>query len=158
MRVMGVDVGEKRIGIAISDPTGTVARPLCTLERRSRQHDFTTIAALVAEHAVELVVVGYPLSLDGTTGAQARYISDYALALGEHLPVPVLLWDERLSTVAAEGVLHQTRSRSQRLAARKRGAVDSIAAAVILQQYLDAHARDVDTTGDPKLPDFRVGR
>ncbi len=143
MRVMGVDVGEKRIGIAISDPTGTVARPLCTLERRSRQHDFSAIAALVAEHAVELVVVGYPLSLDGTTGAQARHISDYALALREHINVPVLLWDERFSTTAAEGVLRQTRGRNQRLTARKKGRVDSIAAAVILQNYLDARMQDV---------------
>ncbi|MCX7681616.1 MAG: Holliday junction resolvase RuvX [Anaerolineae bacterium] len=135
---MGLDVGDKRIGIAISDPSGTVARPLCALERRSQQRDFDAIAALVAEHGVELVVVGHPLSLNGTEGAQARSISGYALALRERLSVPVLLWDERFSTTEAQEVLLQTRSRSQRFTARKSGELDAVAAAVILQHYLDS--------------------
>lgn len=135
---MGLDVGEKRVGIAISDPTGTVARPLCALERHPGRGDLDAIAALVAEYAVELVVVGHPLNLNGTEGTQAHSISAYALALRERLSVPVLLWDERFSTTEAQGVLLQTRSRGRRCAARKTGELDAVAAAVILQNYLDS--------------------
>ena len=138
MRILGLDPGERRIGIAISDPTGTLARPLQTLVRGSREEDFAAIAALVAEHNVELVVVGQPLSLDGTEGPQARLVARYADALAACLPVPLISWDERFTTVAADEILRQTRGRKGRRRAYTKGRVDAIAAAVILQSYLDS--------------------
>ena len=138
MRILALDMGERRVGIAVSDPTGTIARPLRTLVRGSREEDFAAITALVAEHDVELVVVGQPLSLDGAEGPQARRVARYAEALAARLPVPVVAWDERFTTVAAEEILRQNRRKKKRQA-RTRGEVDSIAAAVILQGYLDSH-------------------
>jgi putative Holliday junction resolvase len=137
MRVLALDVGERRIGIAISDPTGSLARPLQTLVRGSREEDFDAIAALVAEHDVGLVVVGQPLSLDGTEGPQARRVARYALALAARLPVQVVSWDERFTTAAADEILRQSRKEKKRRRARADGELDAIAAAVILQSYLD---------------------
>ena len=137
MRILALDMGERRVGVAVSDPTGTIARPLRTLMRGSREEDFAAITALVAEHDVELVVVGQPLSLDGAEGPQARRVARYAEALAARLPVPVVAWDERFTTVAAEEILRQNRRKKKRQA-RTRGEVDSIAAAVILQGYLDS--------------------
>lgn len=137
MRVLALDVGERRVGIAISDPTGTLARPLQALARGSREEDFAAIAALVAEHDVGLVVVGQPLSLDGTEGPQARRVARYAEALAAHLTVRVISWDERFTTVEAEKVLRQGRKEKDRRRARTKGELDAVAAAVILQGYLD---------------------
>jgi putative Holliday junction resolvase len=138
VRILGLDMGERRVGVAISDPTGTVARPLQALVRGSREEDFAAIAALVTEHDVGLVVVGQPLSLDGTQGPQARRVTRYAEALAAHLPVRVVLWDERFTTVAADEILRQDRGKKERQRARATGELDAIAAAVILQSYLDS--------------------
>jgi putative Holliday junction resolvase len=138
MRILGLDIGERRVGIAISDPTGTVARPLQTLVRGSREEDFAAIEALVAENDVELVVVGQPLSLDGTEGPQARKVARYTRALAARLPVQVVSWDERFTTVIAEEILHQNRKQKKRRA-RAKDEIDAIAAAVILQSYLDSN-------------------
>ena len=143
-RILGLDVGERRVGIAISDPTGTVVRPLQTLVRSSRKEDFAAIAALVAENEVGLVVVGQPLSLDGTEGPQARRVARYADALAAYLAVPVVPWDERFTTVAAEEILLQSRGKKKRRRARAEGQVDAIAAAVILQSYLDSRSNGVN--------------
>lgn len=134
-RTLALDVGEKRVGIAISDPTGIIARPLQTLVRGSREEDLSAVIALVAEHDVGLVVVGRPLSLDGTEGPQARRVARYAEALAATLPVPVVAWDERFTTVAAEEILRRARKKKQRVHIRDE--VDAVAAAVILQSYLD---------------------
>jgi putative Holliday junction resolvase len=141
VRALGLDVGERRVGIAISDPTGTVVRPLQTLIRGSRAEDFAAITALVAEHQVELVVVGQPLSLDGSEGPQAQRIARYAQRLAGQLSVPVVSWDERYTTVAAKEIMLQNRSKKRRRQARAEGGVDAIAAAVILQSYLDSQDR-----------------
>jgi len=135
---MALDLGERRIGVAISDPTRILARSLCVLERRSKKEDFTAIAELVREHGVDLVVVGHPRSLDGTIGPQARRVQRYADALAEVLPVPLILWDERLSTSTAEQLMIE----AGRPARKRRKRIDAVAAAVILQDYLDAQAPD----------------
>lgn len=133
MRVLALDPGERRIGIAISDPGGAVARPLQTLVRRSKAEDFEAIASLVAEHGVGLVVVGRPLSLDGTEGPQARRVARYASALAERLTVPLVSWDERFTTAEAEEILRQNRRKR-----KTAPGLDAVAAAVILQRYLDS--------------------
>jgi putative Holliday junction resolvase len=138
VRVLALDMGERRVGVAVSDPTGTVARPLQTLVRGSRQEDFAAIAGLVAEYDVELLVVGRPLSLDGTEGPQARRVIRYVEALAARLPIRVVLWDERFTTAAAQEILRQSRGKKRRRQARSAGEVDAIAAAVILQSYLDS--------------------
>ncbi len=136
MRILALDIGERRIGVAVSDPTGTIARPLQTLERTSQEKDFAAIVELVTEHNAQLVVVGRPLTLRGEVGPQAQEVERYASNLANALPVPVQMWDERYSTSIAEEILHQTgRKRKQ----RNRGEVDAVAAAVILQGFLDSH-------------------
>lgn len=140
MRYLSVDVGDRHIGIAISDPTGTIARPLETLEHASTQEDFAAIASLVDEYDVGVVVVGRPFSLDGTVGPQARRIDRYTEGLAAHLEVPVVQWDERFSTEAAREILLKTRNERGRRRARASGEIDAIAAAVILQSYLDNRA------------------
>jgi putative Holliday junction resolvase len=138
VRVLALDVGERRVGIAISDPTGSLARPLQTLERGSREEDFAAIAALVAGYDAGLVVVGQPLSLDGTEGPQAQRVARYAAALENELSVQVVLWDERYTTVEAEEILRQNRSEKSKRRARGKGDLDRVAAAIILQSYLNA--------------------
>jgi putative Holliday junction resolvase len=138
MRYLCLDVGERHIGVAISDPTGTIARPLQTLTHRSRKEDFAVISDLVEEHDVDAVVVGRPISLDGTVGPQAERVDRYTEALAEHLDVPVIPWDERFSTATADEILRETRKEKAKRRARADGEIDAIAAAVILRSYLDS--------------------
>lgn len=134
MRVLALDVGEKRIGVAISDLSQALAGSLKVIQRGSRQKDFAAVARLVEGYGVERVVVGYPRSLDGTAGEQADKVERYAMGLAESLTVPVLLWDERFSTVSAERLMREAGLRGK----RKRERIDAVAAAVILQDYLDS--------------------
>jgi putative Holliday junction resolvase len=134
MRVLALDVGDKRIGVAISDPSQVLARSLKVIQRGSRQEDFAAVARLVEEYEVEKVVVGYPLSLDGKAHAQAKKVERYATGLAESLTVPMLLWDERFSTVIAERLMREAGLRGK----KRRKGIDAVAAAVILQDYLDS--------------------
>lgn len=154
MRYLCLDVGERHIGVAISDPTGTIARPLQTLEHRSREKDFSAIASLVDEYDVGVVLVGRPLSLNGTVGPQAARIDRYTEALAEELQVPVVGWDERFSTAVADEILLKTRKESARRRARANGEIDAIAAAVILQSYLDSQSEG----GGAGVPGTHSGR
>jgi len=135
-RLLALDVGERRVGVAVSDPMGWLARPLTIIHRRSKKEDFAAIARLVEEQQAVAVVVGYPLNMDGSVGPQARRVARYAAALERELPVPVILWDERLSSEeAAERLRSVAGSRR-----RRRKYLDDAAAAVILQEYLDSLA------------------
>ena len=138
MRVLALDVGDKRIGVAISDPSQVLARSLKVIQRGSRQEDFAAVARLVEEYAVEKVVVGYPRSLDGKAHAQAKKVERYATGLAESLTVPMLLWDERFSTVTAERLMREAGLRGKK---RWKG-IDAVAAAVILQDYLDSQIQN----------------
>ncbi|MGY1723745.1 Holliday junction resolvase RuvX [Blastococcus sp. SYSU DS0533] len=134
-RVLGVDVGTVRVGLALSDPTGTLASPLETLRRAKDGADLDRLAALVAEHEVSEVVVGEPVHLSGAPGASAQDAADYAQELADRIPdVPVNLIDERLSTVTAASHLREGGIDSR----RQRAVIDQAAAVVILQQYLDS--------------------
>jgi putative Holliday junction resolvase len=134
-RVLGVDVGTVRVGLALSDPTGTLASPLSTLRRAKNQSDLDRLAALVVEHEVTEVVVGEPVHLSGASGASAADAANYAQELADRIPdVPVILIDERLSTVTAASHLREGGIDSR----KQRGVIDQAAAVVILQQFLDS--------------------
>ena len=141
-------MGERRVGVAISDATGTLATPYGVIERRSRAEDFAALAQLVTAVGAERVVVGLPLSLDGQRGPQARRVERYARSLSASLPVPLDLEDERYSTVTAEELLTEANQRTnrERRSRRRRTAIDAAAAAVILQGYLDRRLHRDDVT------------
>jgi putative Holliday junction resolvase len=134
-RALGLDLGSRRIGVALSDSAGTLATPYEVVPRSGdRARDHRRIAELVEEADAELVVVGMPLSLDGTVGPAAAGVESEVAELRDHLTVPVEVWDERLSTVEAT-----RRLRSAGVSGRKRRhVIDQVAATVILQSWLDA--------------------
>lgn len=137
VRVLGIDLGAKRIGVAVSDSSGTVATPLVVIARsRSRRTDHEAIARLVREEEAVAVVVGLPLNMDGSRGPAARAAASEAEVLGTVVGVPVHLHDERLTTVTAERALREGGVRGR----DRRSVVDKIAAAVLLQGWLDARA------------------
>ena len=133
-RILALDYGTKRIGVALSDELGWTAQPLETFERRTLDRDVAHIAALVESHSVERVVLGLPLQLDGREGPAVRAMREFTDKLEGSLPVPVVLWDERMTTKAAEELLIAADvSRKKR-----KGIVDRIAAAILLRSYLEA--------------------
>ena len=140
MGLIGLDVGEKRIGVAIANAEGLVAIPLAVLDRVEEEADLKAILDLAEEHDVEQIVVGLPRSMDGSIGKQAEVILDFCKLLSQHTDIPVDTWDERLSTVAAERLLSEAGvKRGKRKAQR-----DALAAALVLQGYLD-RARSLST-------------
>jgi putative holliday junction resolvase len=142
LRFLGLDVGSVRIGVAMSDETGLIAQGLTTLERISWRKDLGKIMDLIRTHGVEMVVVGNPLNLDGSTGAQAEIIKDFVLRLKEASPIEVRLWDERLSSVSAERVLIE--GGMQR--GKRKPLIDKLAAVIFLQNFLD-HRNQSPTKG-----------
>lgn len=132
-RVLGLDLGDARIGVAISDDGRRMAVPLGTV-RTGAPQDLKAIADLLAEHGVTLVVVGHPLLMSGEAGERAHLAERFAEALRAILPVEVLLQDERLSTAEAERALHEAGASGR----ERRRTVDRSAATVILQAWLDA--------------------
>jgi putative Holliday junction resolvase len=134
-RALGLDLGSKRIGVAVADRTGTIASPLQVLPRSgSVKRDHLAIAELVAEEEAEIVVVGLPLNMNGSSGPAAKAAIDEAAALATVVGVPVVTFDERRTTVTADQAMIEANMRAQ---ARRR-IVDKIAAAVMLQNWLDA--------------------
>jgi putative pre-16S rRNA nuclease len=134
-RVLALDVGSRRLGVAVSDPTGTVASPLATLPRRTPAEDAQALAALAAEQDAGTVVVGLPVTLAGRQGPAARAVRAYLAELAPLLPgLDLQLADERLSTVAAERALVGGGMRRR----ARREVVDQVAASVFLQTWLDA--------------------
>ncbi|HEX4819157.1 MAG TPA: Holliday junction resolvase RuvX [Acidimicrobiales bacterium] len=137
MRALGLDLGSRRVGVAISDREGRVVTPLLTLERaRDRATDHRAIAELVDEYDIEIVVVGLPLSLDGSIGPAARAILDEVDVLTPQLGVPVDTVDERFSTVEAEQQLRDAGVRGR----NKTKVIDQAAAVVLLQAWLERKA------------------
>lgn len=131
-RVLGLDLGDARIGVSVSDPDRHLALPFGTLKAGAPQ-DVKAIAALVADNDISEVVVGHPLSLSGDAGPRARNAETFVEVLRQELPVPVSLQDERMSTVEAEKALAEAGSRGR----DRREKVDASAATVILQAFLE---------------------
>jgi len=133
-RVLGVDYGDKRIGLAISDELGIVATPLGTHTRKCKGDDVNAVAAICRERGIDSVVVGHPLNMDGSSGAAVEKVDDFVQRLGAAIDLPIELWDERMSTMSAERVLIEG-NMSRR---KRKGVVDKLAAQIILQNYLDS--------------------
>ena len=134
MRILALDVGEKRIGVALSDPTGLLATPLTTIESKGRDSDIDEVVRLATEHEVGEIVVGLPLSMSGRRGPQAGRVDAFVRALAERTDLPLKSVDERLSSVQAERMLRESGVEPSKNKAR----IDSAAAAVVLQSYLDS--------------------
>ncbi len=132
-RILGLDMGTKRIGLAVSDPLGITAQGLEVWVRRGREADLNHILEVAREYHVQQIVVGLPRHLDGRPGAAAPEIQKFAGALGQALEGEVIFWDERLTTAAAERLLIQADVSRK----RRRQVVDQLAAVLILQSYLD---------------------
>ena len=133
MRMLGLDVGDKRIGVALSDPEGIIASALTVLSRSKDANELEAIEELVEERGVGGIVVGLPFSMDGSEGEQAGKVREFCQMLSGRVQVPVLTWDERLSTVAAERVMSDVGVKRE----KRKDKRDAIAAAITLQGYLD---------------------
>lgn len=133
-RILALDHGTKRIGVAVSDEMGWTAQPLETYERRSIEKDLAHILELVQVHEVDRVVLGLPLRLNGEIGPAAEAVREFGDRLEKALPVPVVMWDERMTTKSAEDLLIAADVSRK----RRKGIVDRIAAAILLQSYLES--------------------
>jgi len=145
MRFLGIDHGTRRIGLAYGDEIG-VATPLPAITSGDPAKQWAGLAAVLKERRITEVVVGHPLNMDGTAGPKAREIEDFALRIRSEFGLPVHLIDERLTSYEAESTL----APSKRRAARKTGMIDSRAATIILQDFLDGRLREDD---EPEGPD-----
>jgi putative holliday junction resolvase len=138
MRRLGFDIGEARIGVAVSDPTGTVATPLTVLDARSLERDASPLRRLVEDYEPEELVVGLPLTMAGDEGPQAAIVKATVRRLFAPLGTEVAYHDERLSSRQAERTMAAAGADSR----ERRGSVDMVAAALLLQNYLDTHTGD----------------
>lgn len=135
-RVLGLDVGSKTIGLAVSDPLGITAQGLPTIHRRNKRLDFEQLANVIREYQVSEIVIGYPLRMSGMEGVQAEKMQCFADEVREKFRLPVHLWDERLTSSQANRLL-----REFDLSIKKRGkAVDRMAAVLILQNWMEARS------------------
>lgn len=133
VRILGLDIGTKRIGVAVSDPLGITAQSVSVVECKGSEKDLERIVALVEEYRATEIVVGVPYNMDGSEGPQAQQVRRFMAEIAVRSGLPVREWDERLSTVAAERVLLE----ADMSRAKRRKVVDKLAAAIILQGFLD---------------------
>jgi putative pre-16S rRNA nuclease len=136
-KVLAIDLGEKRIGLAVSDETRLIAGGYGVLRRKSRSEDYERYAKIIAEETITLLVMGLPITAGGEEGQRAAWVRHYTSELAEHIAIPIVFWDERFSTKEAEASLRARGKRGEQVKER----VDAVAAAFILQDYLDAHTR-----------------
>ena len=133
-RILGIDYGEKRVGLAVSDPRNIIAQPLTTLIREDSEGWWWQLEAIIVEQEIVSIVVGYPLTMKGTSSRQTEEVDRFILDLRERMTIPIDCYDERLTSVAAQRAL----IRQGIKASRNKEAVDYTAAALILQDYLDS--------------------
>jgi putative Holliday junction resolvase len=134
---MGLDVGDKTIGVAVSDELGWTAQGVETIKRQSKEKDFARLQELIAQYQVGAIVVGLPKNMNGTIGPRAELCQSFGKLLQEKTSLPVHMWDERLTTMAAERMLISADVSRQ----KRKTVIDKMAATLILQGYLDAKSR-----------------
>ncbi len=139
MKILGLDYGDRRIGVAVSDELGITARGLATIVRRGLKRDMDELEQMIVACGAEKIVIGFPVRLDGTTGIQCEKVDRFIRVLEKRFTLPVERWDESLSTWEAEEIL------SEALVNRKKRkeVVDRLAASIILQSYLNKHKRSM---------------
>ena len=133
-RILALDLGKKRIGLAISDPLGLTAQGLPNLDRTRKRSDLAALAALAQEREVGLILMGNPVNMGGAEGRQSAWVREFAEALEKQTGLPICYWDERLTTVEANRVLRESGISLEKRAA----AVDRLSAVILLQSYLDS--------------------
>ena len=133
MRIMGLDVGDARIGVALSDPLRLTAQRLTVLERTNLSQDVEAVRRLIEQHGVETMVVGLPLTMRGERGPQAQKVASFSDVLRQRLAIRIEFIDERLTTVQGSRALQATGTRGR----KRKAVIDQVAAQLILQQYLD---------------------
>ena len=133
MRILALDVGDRRIGVAVSDPTGSIATPLAVIHRTGGEKDFSAVLEHVRQQEAEHILVGLPISLSGKLHSQARAVQGFVATLISRSPVPVETLDERLTTVQAERRMQEAGASAQ----KRKVLRDAAAAAILLQAYLD---------------------
>jgi putative Holliday junction resolvase len=129
---LSLDYGRRRIGVAISDPLGITAQPFDTWNGLTFDQIVETLHTLICRKKVDRIIIGLPLTLKGEKGKLAKEVEQFAMKLRRHFPVPIILWDERLTSVQAKRILHQSNEKPS----RKKGKVDLIASVLLLQNYL----------------------
>lgn len=137
MRILGLDYGEKRIGVAVCDELGFTAQGLPTIIRKNKKHDWKILGDLITNYKVEKIVIGYPLKLDGSEGIQCEKVNRFSALLEKTFSLPVIKWQETLSTKEAEEILINSGVRWE----KRKKMVDKLAACLILQGYLDSLAK-----------------
>jgi putative Holliday junction resolvase len=142
-RILGLDVGDRRVGVAVSDPLGLTAQPVLTLVRTNRKQDLKSLQRILRKYAVAEIVVGNPLYMSGDQSPQAAKAQAFAQMLRDETALPVQLWDERLTTTEAHRHLHA----SGRPGSEHRAVVDQVAAVLILQSFLEARRAALDGDG-----------
>ena len=140
--LLGLDIGDIRIGVALSDELGIAAHPLCTLTRKNRKVDLIAISDLVSIHKVERVIIGLPISLDGSIGPQAEKIQKFAKRLAHVIDIPIEFQDERFTTAEAEEILRSLNKDTE----EQRERIDEVAAVIILTDYLNQDEETGSTT------------
>lgn len=154
MRLIGLDVGEARIGVAASDQTGTLASARTVLQRRPEEAALRALRQIIEEEEAQAVIVGLPRSLSGELHSQAALVQAFAERLRSQISIPIYFWDERLSTVAAEREMRAAGTKRD----RRRTMVDAVAAAIILQNYLDAHRAQGHLSPEDERGEAEKGR
>lgn len=134
MRILGLDYGEKRIGVAVCDELGLTAQGLSTIIRKNKKHDWEILENLVKNYKVDKIVVGYPIKIDGSEGIQCEKVNRFVSLLEKTFALPIIKWQETLSTKEAEGILIESGVRWE----KRKKIVDKLAACLILQGYLDS--------------------
>ena len=143
MRILGIDYGDARTGLSVSDPSGLLAGSPSVIHEWNYERLVDRLAAFAAENRIEEIVLGWPKNMDGTAGPRAEKCEALARTLEERTGLPVTLWDERRTTVAAHDILHQSGKKSK----KHRESVDAVAASLILQGYLDFRRRQQQAGG-----------
>jgi len=140
MRIVGLDIGSRTIGVAISDELGMIAQGLKTIKRKSMEEDIREISLIITQYKISKIVVGLPKNMDGTIGKQAEMVFQWIKAVQKKFGLPMVTWDERLSTVEASKVLLEADlSRKER-----KGVIDKLAAVLILEGYLNQSGKQND--------------
>jgi len=134
MRILGLDIGDRTIGIAISDPLGFTAQGITTIRRKSEAYDLEELKKICSEYTVDTIVAGLPKNMNGTLGPQGEKVLSFCKVIEENITVPIKMWDERLTTVAA----HKCMLEADLSRAKRKKIVDKVAATYILQGYLDS--------------------